>query len=365
MHASVTGPRGQPRTRVTGPRGQPRTRVTGPRGPRGQPPTIERVLSPLDTLRRHGLRALGGVGRRLIRDRELRVGVGAALAIGFAFVGATTFPIVLLALGPVLLGVPHVLADLRYLVARRGLHRRALGLLALAGLAPAALLGNVWPALASAGAVALFSHASIARRLSVAGLFGVLAVLASRHRFEADLAFAHLHNLVAVILWWLWRPRVTRWHVGALALYVAASLAIVVMPTAWWLGHDVRFVGFDLHDARASLAPGWSEGLALRMVVLFAFAQSIHYAVWLRLVPDDDRERSTPRTFRASYAALRDDLGPIVLGLAALSALGVIAWALVDLGEARAGYLRAAIFHGHLELVALALVATEGRPRAA
>ncbi|MCU0673201.1 MAG: hypothetical protein MUE69_10460 [Myxococcota bacterium] len=326
---------------------------------------IERALTPLDVLRRHGLRALGRVGRRLIRDRELRVGVGAALAVGFAFVGATTFPIVLLALGPVLLGVPHVLADLRYLVVRRGLHRRALGLLALAGLVPAALLGNVWPALASAAAVALCSRASIARRLAIAMLFGALACLAAHRRFEADLAFAHLHNLVAVLLWWLWRPRVTRWHLGALTLYVAASLAIVAMPTAWWLGHDVRFVGFDLHDARASLAPCWSETLAVRMVVLFAFAQSIHYAVWLRLVPDDDRERATPRTFRASFRALRDDLGRVVLAVGALAAMGVLAWALVDLGEARTGYLRAAIFHGHLELVALALVATEGRPRGA
>jgi hypothetical protein len=326
---------------------------------------IERALTPLDVLRRHGLRALGGVGRRLVRDRELRVGLGAALAIGFAFVGATTFPIVLLALGPVLLGVPHVLADLRYLVARRGLHRRAVGLLALAGLVPAAWLGNVWPALASASTVALFSRGTLARRIVIATSFGALAWLAAHRRFEADLAFAHLHNLVAVLLWWLWRPRVTRWHLGALALYVTASLALLTMPTAWWLGHDVRFVGFGLHDARASLAPDWSEPLALRMVVLFAFAQSIHYAVWLRLVPDDDRERPTPRTFRASFRALRDDLGPIVLAVAALASLGVIAWALVDLGEARAGYLRAAIFHGHLELVALALVATEGRPRAA
>jgi hypothetical protein len=326
---------------------------------------IERALTPLDVLRRRGLRALGGVGRRLVRDRELRVGVGAALAIGFAFAGATTFPIVLLALGPVLLGVPHVLADLRYLVVRQGLHRRALGLLTLAGLVPAALLGNVWPALASAGAVALASRGSLARRVLVAAFFGALAWLAERHPFEADLAFAHLHNLVAVLLWWLWRPRVTRWHLGALALYVAAGLAIVTMPTAWWLGHGVRFVGFDLHDARASLAPGWSEPVAVRMVVLFAFAQSIHYAVWLRLVPDDDRERDTPRTFRASFRALRDDLGRVVLVVGAIAALGVLAWALVDLGEARAGYLRAAIFHGHLELVALALVATERRPRTA
>lgn len=324
---------------------------------------IERALTPLDAVRRRSLVALGGAGRRLVRDRELRVGVGALVAILFAFVGATTFPMVLLALGPVLLGVPHVLADLRYLVARRGLHRRALGLLALAGLVPAALLGHVWPALASAALVALFSRGALSRRLPIAILASMLALLAARHRFEADLAFAHLHNLVAVILWWSWRPRSTRWHLGALALYVAASVALLTMPTAWWLGHDLRFVGFDLDDARASLAPGWSDDLAMRMVVLFAFAQSIHYAMWLRLVPDDDRERATTRTFRASFRAVRDDLGVLVLALGASAAIGVLGWALIDLGAARAGYLRAAIFHGHLELVALALFATEGRPK--
>jgi hypothetical protein len=88
----------------------------------------------------------------------------------------------------------------------------------------------------------------------------------------------------------------------------------------------------------------------------------MHYAVWLRLMPEDDRGRATPRTFRASWAALYRDLGPLLLGGAILTALVVGVWACVDLAEARIGYLRAAVFHGFLELLALTLILTEGRP---
>lgn len=296
------------------------------------------------------------------------MGLAAIGALAFAFLGATTFPMVLLALGPVVLGVPHVLADLRYLVSRRGLHRRRLGLLALASLIPAALLGHVHVALAASASVALFSRASFPRRLAVASALAALAALAFSRPFAADLAFAHLHNVVAVALWWLWRPRARAWHRLALALYLGASVAFALgLHEAWLAGLDLRFAGFDVDDARASLAPGVAEPWATRAVVAFTFAQSVHYAAWLRLVPEEDRGRPTPRTFRASWRALRADLGGtvlggIVLGAAALAALAVAAWALIDLGAARAGYLRAALFHGHLELVALALVLTEGRP---
>lgn len=327
---------------------------------------LDHVWAPLDHTRRALLVALGGFGRRLVRERELRVGLGALLALVVAFVGATVLPVVLLALGPILLGVPHVLSDVRYLVVRRGLHRRTLAVIAAVPLLASAIVGHVWLALAGAATVALFASTSPTRRAVVAIGFGALAVVAARHRYVADLVFAHAHNAIAVVLWLLWRPRIGRWHLAAIALYVLAAAAIVLgLHEPWLTGLDHRFVGFALEDATASLVPAaWQDRpISSRLVILFAFAQSIHYAVWLRLVPDDDRERATPRTFRASWRALRADLGPWLLGAFALTALGVAVWALVDLGAARHGYLRAALFHGQLELMALALVATEGRPR--
>jgi cytochrome b561 len=101
--------------------------------------------------------------------------------------------------------------------------------------------------------------------------------------------------------------------------------------------------------------------LAGRLVLAYAFAQSVHYMIWLRLVPEDDRERPSPRTFRASWQALRADLGPLVLAVAFACALGLAGWAVHDLARAHAGYFRFAQFHVLLELCVLATLLTEGR----
>jgi hypothetical protein len=98
--------------------------------------------------------------------------------------------------------------------------------------------------------------------------------------------------------------------------------------------------------------------------MLYAFAQAVHYGVWLRLVPEDDRPRATPRSFRASYLALRDELGSLLLAAFALASVGLAIWAVADLVEARAGYLRFARFHGMLELTAIALWVTFSTPAA-
>ena len=89
---------------------------------------------------------------------------------------------------------------------------------------------------------------------------------------------------------------------------------------------------------------------------MFAFAQAVHYGVWLRLIPEDDRKQATPRPFIATFRALRQDMGGVVLLVATLLATGLAAWAVFDLAEARMSYLRLALFHGYLELAACAIL---------
>jgi hypothetical protein len=99
------------------------------------------------------------------------------------------------------------------------------------------------------------------------------------------------------------------------------------------------------------------------LVLLFGFAQAVHYGVWLRLIPEEDRPQPTPRTFASSFRALRQDLGPWLLGAGAAFATGLAMWAMIDLAQARAGYLRMALFHGYVEVAAAAFLFVEGRPR--
>src|SRR5687768_1431635 len=78
----------------------------------------------LDRARLAWLRLLGPLAKPLVRDREKRVALAGALSLAVAFVLCATAPLVLLAVSPLLLGVPHVASDLRYLLVRPGLHKR-------------------------------------------------------------------------------------------------------------------------------------------------------------------------------------------------------------------------------------------------
>ena len=49
------------------------------------------------------------------------------------------------------------------------------------------------------------------------------------------------------------------------------------------------------------------------------------------------------------------------LVLFSLLAFGIAAWGVVDLTQARMGYLRLAVFHGYLELAVAVLWLIEGR----
>jgi hypothetical protein len=201
--------------------------------------------------------------------------------------------------------------------------------------------------------MALLARGAPSRKAVALGVIAALMAGAWAAGQTASLVFSHLHNFIAVMLWWCWRPR-AGWHLsGVPLLFLAASALLlfgIIGPWATGLAWQPGGLGPGYH--LSFLAPGVAEPWALRFVLLFAFAQSVHYGIWLRLIPEDDRPQSTPRTFAASARALRADLGLPLLAGAVAVALGIALWAVLDLATARENYLRLALFHGHLELVA-------------
>jgi hypothetical protein len=321
---------------------------------------VEAALLPLDRARVRLLAALMPLSGRLAGARELRVAVFGLVVVGVALATTVIAPLWMLALGPIVLGVPHLLADLRYCVVRPGWHRErrlwltaGIPLVALGFGAPLelGLLG------VAASALVLGDPSSTRRSLVVGAALG-LAAITHALGSTADLIFAHAHNFIAVAMWATWRRRESRLHVLVLASFVLASAGLMLgMGALAWTSSLANNLpaGLDASTHVESLAPALPHGWALRLVMLYAFAQSVHYGVWLRLVPEDDRARTTPRSFRASYRALRDELGVRMLVGFALASVGLAIWACVDLVEARTGYLRFARFHGMLELTAIAL----------
>ncbi len=316
----------------------------------------ERALAPLDRARGVALRALGRRGRVLFASRDARVILFASLSAVATFGLAVAAPIWLLAAGPLVLGVPHLVADVRYLVARPGLHRRR-SLVAFVAVPLAATW--VWPsaafALASVAAVALVARGSLQRRAIVLAA-GVAAVIAaSRFTRAADLTLAHGHNLIALLLWWLVARRSPR-HLAPVGLVLAGVVLLLATPIADATAPSAAW--FD--DFVRTLSPVDDPVRGARWVLAFAFAQSAHYAVWLRLIPEDARERDGIRSFAATLRALVRDCGGWFVAVAGLAAIAVLGYGGVDAHAARLAYLRAAYLHGFLELSVLALVFIEG-----
>lgn len=306
------------------------------------------------------LHALGPIARVLVRSRELRVAALGLSAVVFALGLTLSAPLALLALGPLLLGVPHLLADARYLVLRPGLHRRRVLLVPAAVLVLGLIAGlGVRAGLAAAILAALLSAAPLPRRLLVASVPGVLLFFAAQSPFAADVVFFHAHNLVAIGVWLAWRRRSGAVHVLVLAAFVGATLLLACAPLPV-IAAAPHWTGLSFAALGETLSLSQSSSVSQRLVMFFAFSQSVHYAIWLRLIPDEDRTRHTPRTFAATVSALQRDVGATALRGCVLVGIALVALACFSISQARDAYLGIAYAHGHLELLAAAFLASDG-----
>ncbi len=319
----------------------------------------------LDRARASVYRAFAPWLGRLYGDRARRVAWGGALSVTLSFVLTLVAPLWLLALGPVLLGVPHLVSDARYLVVRPGLHRG--GPLAWLAALPLVAAGFGAPAFVTLLALvpaALAARGPVWRTAVALGAWALLTVAAWQWEYPFLYALLHGHNLVALAWWWVLRPRDARagWVpalalAGTVALLFGAAEPVLSLVGGW----SAPAARTSFAEFASTTAPFLEAPWALRLVLSFAFLQSVHYGVWLRLVPDDARERPAPRPFRATWRALEADFGrPLLVAFVAL-ALGIAAWGLFDLAAARGGYLRLAAFHGYLELAAAAYFFARGQ----
>jgi hypothetical protein len=301
-----------------------------------------------------GLRAGRAEERRLI----LAVAY-AAVALGLA----AAVPLWTLLIGPLILGVPHVIADIRYLILDRpgglrdGQVRAILLPLAVvvalsAAVSPLSSAMLLVPGLAAIAGSIAFARAPATARLAALLLLGLAAVPLCTHPGLGLLILVHAHNAVAVGLWLALSGREPRKRLAGAAAILGGGVAIAlgafdVVPAAtggWATPAD----GFDAAGVGATLAlPGLG---ASRSLMLFAYGQAVHYAVWLHLVPG---ERSTiePRV------SLRSALGAPAVAVALLLILAVpLAGAVVPV-ETRTLYLKLAGFHAWLELAVAAHLA--------
>jgi hypothetical protein len=296
--------------------------------------------------------------RDVAADRRARLALGAVVALITALAVSLAAPTAWFLWGPLALGIPHVLADARYLVLspyRRIALRRRDAVLA-AGLVTLAIVGAPWLGAAIViGAVVLTPAADARRRAAVLAVAVALAYAAWSSPVITSYVVMHAHNLVAlVVLTGLTRHRQVGWGLagGALAITVVVLTGGLdaVLPAR---ALD-ELAGYVLPDAALAR---WSTAACARVALTFVFLQGVHYAVWLRLIPAAVRPHGGMRGFGASVRALERDCTAPILAIVAAAALALPALAIVgarDPQVLRELYVQLAGGHAYLELAVLA-----------
>lgn len=311
-----------------------------------------------------------GVLRGLLLDKSRRIPLLLGVHASAALVLSVFAPSLLLLAGPLLLGVPHLVSDVRYLILRPAIAPRLRSLL-LAGSALLLLLriahglglarvdsAELWVA----GGLVLTTSVFAAQKQGIwrVGLVLVALCALGSAAWAWPRAFrvvlAHAHNLVALALWVFGFSRQPR-AAKLLALgFVGVGALLLLTPLAWFgFKHGLRECwGLSALQAAATLAPGiQSTTLALGLIASFAFLQSLHYAVWLHAVPQEETRGNATLSFRMSARQLRRELGS--WGLGAAAALTVAVPVLACCGSvvgAKDLYLSLSAFHAYLELAA-------------
>lgn len=313
----------------------------------------------LDDARQLLLRSLLRVRplRRIFVDPRRRIPVAGVVAVGVAFVLAAWQPLISLWLGAALFGVPHVVSGVRQVAVRDGVE--PLTRLACLG---ALVVGVAQLAGAGDGAirvyVVLFAIAVAAelrgRGAPAIALCAAVALISPRLTL---VALAHLHGLSSVAYF---AARARRRGVAAWPIVLATAFVLVGgasglfdrlwMPTLY----APRSAAASI-VAEAAGSVGWNPtAIALRRALfLYAFGQALHFAVWLRLVPDVDRGSPVPHSFGRAWQLLRADLGRFAVPAIALC-LASAPLILVGGGSAREAYFALTYFHVGLEAAGLA-----------
>ncbi len=291
-----------------------------------------------------------------------------------AFIAALLCPTLLLVVGPLLLGVPHLASDLRYLVLRRSgdngwratVFPFCVVLFGLRVLETQhlddAIFARVEVALLIVWLVAaLLLRASARpneqrRLLAVLAGTGVLGTFAWQDPTLFRAVFAHAHNVVGLVVWYALFRKPSRLGLlpagfvlggAALLFFVGGSVPEALGWPEW----------FDLHISTAAswLAPGLPANQQFGLVLSYAFLQSVHYAVWLIFIPQDAHRGRGTTTFSASLRSAWSDFRPWGVLAIVLGTLAVLSAACFDPLMTSAVYLFVTPFHGYLELVVLAI----------
>jgi hypothetical protein len=316
--------------------------------------------------------------RTLYTDRAIRLGALFVLACCLYLPLCLAFPLWIAVWGPMVYGVPHIVASLRY--AHHQTSANVRGYFVAVWIAVSAVR-----VLIDTGAIVFTSNFTLydlellswvaslvlilffvgrSRNSLAWGALALGALLFTAWRLPLELsAFLLLaHNLVA-FFFWIKKTTTRRELAVALAsmlVFTALSVGIMCGAFDWTFAFlkpsgQLLWLGFDYADLGQSLAP-WSPHYEVwfRFFVAYVFGQSLHYFVWLKAIPEQVSPRDAPVSFCASGNLLKREFsGRVFLFVLTASLAGLTYWCFFSYPLARMIYFSISAYHGFFEIAAL------------
>ncbi|MFM6848091.1 MAG: hypothetical protein ACKOVB_03185, partial [Terrabacter sp.] len=289
--------------------------------------------------------------------------VAAALALAL---GA---PIATAVIGLILFGILHNLLEIRYVAGRFSgmLGRPFLDVLValVTAIVVCRLLAGVVGRTAQLAEILLgYGVIAFAARYGLEGrrrhvVWGVVtAAAAVSLSFPAYhfVVLTHLHNVVPLFFLWEWSRRISSPR-GRRAFRAVQLLWVVAIPAVVLAGlldgalttdpGIVRSVVGDGQTVLASSAPPGAAAtlLGTRLLTAFAFMQTMHYVVWVAVMP-----RVAPDASASFEARVPWVTGPRLWAVGFLAAAVFAVLFGIDFAQGKALYAALASYHAYLEL---------------
>ena len=308
--------------------------------------------------------------RKVYRDRAPRLALNFVILASLYLLISLKWSLLMLVLGPVFLGYPHLIASYRFLqkpfekikVFNLFLFLTLISLVIRFMAVPLEILPQLpygaYEILLSVSALA-FLKIPYQWPVKIATLFLVAIVL--RLAWVNPLAFVGvaliLHNWVAFGHWILAAKNTKDRFVAVTAAVLFAWVHAFVLYghfDSWINFANSNFISTMSFEVKGWVLAPWSNDPLVwsRMIVLYTFGLSLHYFVWLQAIPQCLDQNTTPNSFRRSLELMRADCGPRttpLLLVGAATTLGI--WVFTN--YAGRIYFGIAMLHGWLELIFL------------
>lgn len=338
------------------------------------------VLNSVDTFRSFLLKKTLKVSlfRQIYTTRSYRLMFFFMLSLVFNFTLAMNFPLWMLLIGPLVLGIPHLMSSIRYIPQLTSMNRFSIPvvgsvfvLIALTRLwmgtyGNALLEGgpNTLEIIAGfclLGLVGFFYRQSKIRIAGSLFLLGSLLIASLSYPLETLGFLVLAHNFIAFFFWITRAKSKADKMTACLALLIFSGVSFAILTGAFDFFISERlfeiFNGFNDASIGAQIFPHADMTLWSRTVSAYALGQGIHYFVWLKAIPEQELPYQHTTNFSYSFKLLKSDMGNRIVYFSGWVLIGLVAYALLkNFIEARFIYLSLAAFHGYFEIMALPFV---------